>query len=57
MLDRAFKLAFQRTPTDAERVSARDFLARQQKLAGGEEQAWADLCQTLFSTNEFLYVN
>ena len=57
MLDRAFKLAFQRTPTEAERASARDFLARQQKLAGGEEQAWADLCQTLFSTNEFLYVN
>ena len=50
-------LAFQRTPTEAERASARDFLARQQKLAGGEEQAWADLCQTLFSTNEFLYVN
>ena len=57
MLDRAFKLAFQRTPTEAERTNARDFLARQQKLAGGEEQAWADLCQTLFSTNEFLYVN
>ncbi len=57
MLDRAFKLAFQRTPTEAERASARDFLARQQKLAGGEDQAWADLCQTLFSTNEFLYVN
>lgn len=57
MLDRAFKLAFQRIPTDAERASARDFLARQTPLAGGEEQAWADLCQTLLSTNEFLYVN
>jgi hypothetical protein len=57
MLDRAWKLAFQRTPGDAERKQAREFLDRQSKLAGGEEQAWADLCQTLMSTNEFLYVN
>jgi hypothetical protein len=57
MLDRAWKLTFQRTPNEAERANAREFLERQAKLAGGEEQAWTDLCQTLLSTNEFLYVN
>ncbi len=57
MLDRAWKLAYQRPPADAERASAREFLERQTKLTGDEAQAWADLCQTLLSTNEFLYVN
>lgn len=57
MLDRAWRLAYQRTPQEAERVQAKEFLSRQSQLAGGEEQAWLDLCQTLFSTNEFLYVN
>ncbi|MBI2686131.1 MAG: DUF1549 domain-containing protein [Acidobacteria bacterium] len=57
MLDRAWKLALQRTPGDKERADAREFLDRQTKLTGDEAQAWADLCQTLLSTNEFLYVN
>jgi hypothetical protein len=57
MLDRAWKLAVQRPPSANERASARDFLDRQTKLTGSEDQAWADLCQTLLSTNEFLYVN
>ena len=57
MLDRAWKLAFQRTPATIERAGAREFLERQTKLTGNEAQAWADLCQTLLSTNEFLYVN
>ena len=57
MLDRAWKLAVQRTPSAAERTGAREFLDRQTKLTGNETQAWADLCQTLLSTNEFLYVN
>ncbi len=57
MLDRAWRLALQRTPTEAERQTASDFLARQTKLTGDPAQAWGDLCQTLFSTSEFLYVN
>jgi len=57
MLDRAWKLAVQRTPGDAERAGAREFLDKQTKLTGNEAQAWADLCQTLLSTNEFLYIN
>jgi len=57
MLDRAWKLALQRTPGTEERAEARAFLERQSKLTGDDAQAWADLCQTLLSTNEFLYVN
>jgi hypothetical protein len=57
MLDRAWRLALQRTPTESERQNASDFLARQTTLTGDAAQAWGDLCQTLFSTNEFLYVN
>jgi hypothetical protein len=57
MLDRAWKLAVQRTPAAGERATAKEFLERQMKLTGDESKAWADLCQTLLSTNEFLYVN
>jgi hypothetical protein len=57
MLDRAFRLAFQRTPREAERNDAKAFLAKQTQLTGSEENAWQDLCQTLLSSNEFLYIN
>ena len=57
MLDRAFRLAFQRTPREAERADAKAFLAKQMQLTGSEENAWQDLCQTLLNSNEFLYIN
>lgn len=57
MLDRAFRLAFQRTPREAERSDAKAFLAKQTQLTGSEENAWQDLCQTLLNSNEFLYIN
>jgi hypothetical protein len=53
MLDRAWKLAVQRPPTAAERADARAFLER----SSATPEAWVDLCQTLLSTNEFLYIN
>ena len=53
MLDRAWKLAVQRPPTAAERADARAFLER----SSATPESWADLCQTLLSTNEFLYIN
>jgi hypothetical protein len=53
MLDRAWKLAVQRPPTAAERADARAFLER----SSSTPESWADLCQTLLSTNEFLYIN
>jgi len=59
-LQRAFRLACGRPP-NAEEMSAADrFLAAQRKeygaLQGGEEGAWADLCQMVLASNAFLYV-
>ena len=47
-IDRAWRLAFARLPSDRERQAAREFVARQ-----GLEQ----LVLVLFNTNEFLFVN
>jgi hypothetical protein len=47
-LDRAWQLAFSRTPNDREREASRAFVERQ-----GLEQ----FCLVLFNTNEFLFVN
>ncbi|HEX7899611.1 MAG TPA: DUF1549 domain-containing protein [Planctomycetota bacterium] len=49
-LDRLYLRALSRPPTDVERRRAREFLG-----AGGED-AWADLVQTLFASNEFLFL-
>jgi hypothetical protein len=57
MLDRAWKLALQRTPTAAERDAAKRFLESQTQTTGNAETAWADLCHSLLATNEFLYLN
>jgi hypothetical protein len=47
-IDRAFRLALLRTPSDDERDAARRFLAT---------QPLADFCHVLFNTNEFLYLD
>ncbi len=54
--ERALRLAYQRTPGEAEVAKAAEFLLRQEKVAGAAEMALADLCQTLLSSNEFLYL-
>jgi hypothetical protein len=66
-IDRAFELTLSRPPRDAERDAALDFVNQQfQARAEREpsappteirEQALADLCQALFSLNEFIYVD
>ncbi|MFN0106040.1 MAG: DUF1549 and DUF1553 domain-containing protein [Bryobacteraceae bacterium] len=56
-VDRAFRLAFLRQPTADERRIALDFLGRQTALAGGADEALADLCHMLLNTNEFVYIN
>ncbi len=61
----SFALAFQREAAAAERQAARDFLAEQRKLhasAGKTAREAArlsriDLCQTLLSMNEFVYID
>lgn len=57
MMERAWKLALHRAPTKEERATAKRFIDTQIKATGSAETAWADLCHSLLSTNEFLYVN
>jgi mono/diheme cytochrome c family protein len=62
-IERAFRMALARRPSANETATCRDLLRRQAELfrAGGlsqgeaEHQALAQLCLTLFNTNEFLY--
>jgi hypothetical protein len=59
-LDLAFRLACGRPPLEDERTLCKTFLAKQAAAFAGEKdadlRAWADLCQMLFASNAFLYV-
>jgi len=56
----AYQLAFSRLPTDEELTMARNFLSEQTAAYGERDDldkvVWADFCQAILSTNEFLYV-
>ena len=58
----AWRLAFGRVPSEAETQASQQFLQRQQEVhasAGHGDalsQAYVDLCQTILSMNEFVYV-
>jgi hypothetical protein len=62
-IEDAFRIAVGRTPGDAEKRLALDFLARQEsahRQAGrgdAPQRALVDLCQTVLSMNEFVYVD
>jgi hypothetical protein len=59
-LDLAFRLACGRPPLEDERKLCETFLAKQIALLAGQKDAgthaWTDLCQMLFASNAFLYV-
>jgi len=59
-LDLAFRLACGRLPRTEERGLCETFLAKQLAVYAREKnpnlRAWADLCQMLFASNAFLYV-
>lgn len=55
-VERAFRLAFARAPKPQEVEMATSFLAKQEKLTGSAFAALGDLCHTLLSSNEFLYI-
>ncbi len=66
-IDRAYRLAFARMPSEQERASVIDFLAKQQiqieadskgQIAGeaARTKALAALCLVLLNTNEFAYL-
>ena len=58
----AWRLAFGRNPSEAELLASSRFLSRQKEIhasTGGADalsQAYVDLCQTILSMNEFVYV-
>ena len=62
-IKRAFLLTFNRPPVPDEENAARRFLKSQRLLyvkdtkRNPDHQAWADLCQMLFASNAFLYVD
>jgi hypothetical protein len=52
----AFHAAFGRQPSVGERDSAARWLAAA-RARGAEDEAWPGLCQALFASSEFLYVD
>ena len=56
IVSRAWRLAFARDPTSAERERALAFLAKR-KAGSDSEAAVAELCLALLNTNEFVFVD
>jgi hypothetical protein len=54
---RAYRLTLGRAPTDQEIQRATAFLASQSALAGGSSGALEDLCLSLLSSSEFIYID
>jgi hypothetical protein len=54
-VERAFRLAFHRSPTERELRSGIEFIERQTQLSSAEA-ALVDLCHVLLNHNEFLYL-
>jgi hypothetical protein len=54
-IERAFRIAFGRQPTDREMASSRGFFERQSAIAS-PDAALVDLCHVLLNSNEFLYL-
>lgn len=57
LVARATRLTLGRSPSAAELRRGQEFLARQAPLAGGPAGALEDLCLSLLSSSEFLYVD
>ncbi|MFO0846262.1 MAG: DUF1549 and DUF1553 domain-containing protein [Gemmataceae bacterium] len=56
----AFRLTWARPPLGEELAACKEFLNNQRaqyaREKGGDDRAWADLCQMLLASNAFLYV-
>ncbi len=57
LVERAYRLSLGRAPSAAEMARSQAFLASQAKLAGGPAGALDDLCLSLLSSSEFLYID
>jgi len=56
-VERAWKLVYQRPPSEAETASALAFLKKHGDVAGDSEAVFTDFCHALINSNEFVYVN
>ena len=60
-IDCSMHPALARPPTDAERMSSREFLAssRPRRHGGGADdpRVWADLCHVLINVKEFIFID
>jgi len=59
-IENAYTIALGRAPTNEERRLSATFLERQRAAYDSpdrEHRAWADLCQTLMSLSEFIYID
>ena len=60
-IDRAFRLACGRPPLEDERAVCEKFVEKQREIYAKEKdadsRAWTDLCQMVFASNAFLYVD
>ena len=60
-IDRAFRLACSRPPLRDEHRACEEFLAKQRQAyvndPDADRRAWTDLCQMVFASNAFLYVD
>ena len=60
-IERAYRLAFGRGATRAEKVQAEAFIQEQMARVGGQadarRRAFVDFCQVLLNANEFMYID
>lgn len=56
-IERAYRLAFSRPPSQEETRAALAFLNRHEKFAGDKEASFVDFCHMLLNSNEFVYLN
>ena len=57
LVKRAFRLTLGRAPSATELNRSREFLAKQESVANGPGGALDDLCLSLLSSSEFLYID
>ena len=56
-VDRAYRIAYSRTPSAEEQGAALRFLDRHSQIVKDRGAAFVDFCQALLNSNEFLYMN
>jgi hypothetical protein len=57
LVERAFRLTLGRAPTASEIARSQEFLSKQTQIAGNAGAALDDLCLSLLSSSEFLYID